>query len=338
MILSFSVWVHHFFTMGNTAAVNTFFGITTMLIAIPTGVKIYDWLFTMYRGRVRFTTPVYWTLGFFTLFVFGGVSGVLMVIPPADYVVHNSLFLIAHFHNMLIPGALFGYFAGYNYWFPKAVGFTLNEKWGKRTFWCWLIGFLVAFSPLYILGFMGMPRRLESYDNVNWQPYLILAAIGAGIILMGIGAMAMQLFVSIRQRMHHKDLTGDPWNGRTLEWATSSPPAPYNFAVIPTVDTLDAFAEMKEKGIPLAQPGKYKDIHMPVNKAYGPFIGIFALLFGFAMIWYIWWLAILCFISVIAVIIISAADEKDEYVISAEEIAHIESVRFNDSSIQQNHK
>ena len=224
MFLSFVVWLHHFFTMGNSAAVNTFFGITTMMIAIPTGVKVYDWLFTMYQGRIRFTTPMYWTMGFLTIFVVGGMSGVLMAIPPADYMVHNSLFLIAHFHNVLIPGALFGFFAGYNYWFPKAMGFHLDEKWGKRAFWGWVIGFLLAFFPLYLLGFMGMPRRMESYDNMAWQPYLIVAAAGALIILIAIVSMGIQLYVSIKKRQEYRDMTGDPWaTGRIPRWTWSPP-------------------------------------------------------------------------------------------------------------------
>ena len=235
-ILSFSVWVHHFFTMGASPNVNLFFGIATMLIAIPTGVKIFNWLFTMYRGRIRFTTPMYWTLGFIVTFAIGGSTGVLMAVPPADYVLHNSLFLIAHFHNVLIPGALFGFFAGYYYWFPKAFGFRLQENWGKRAFWCWLIGFYLAFVPLYVLGFMGMPRRMAYYPNPAWHPYLLVAALGTAVIALGILFQGIQLFVSIKERQALSDPTGDPWDGRTLEWLTSSPPAVYNFPTIPVVD------------------------------------------------------------------------------------------------------
>jgi cytochrome o ubiquinol oxidase subunit I len=328
MVLSFTVWLHHFFTMGNSPAVSTFFGITTMLIAIPTGVKVFDWLFTMYRGRIRFTTPMYWTMGFLTTFVIGGMTGVLMALPPADYVVHNSLFLIAHFHNMLIPGALFGYFAGYAYWFPKAVGFRLDEKWGKRAFWCWMTGFYLAFAPLYILGFMGMPRRMEHYWNLAWQPYLVVAAGGAAVIFVGILCQGIQLVVSIRNRHANRDSTGDPWNGRTLEWLTASPPAAYNFAAIPVVYDIDALADMKEKSVPSRYPGPYHDILMPRNAAHGPVMGALAFLFGFAVVWYIWWLACASFLGFVLAIVIRSTDDETDYVIPAAEVKRIEDERY----------
>jgi cytochrome o ubiquinol oxidase subunit 1 len=328
MILSFTVWLHHFFTMGNSATVNTVFGISTMMIAVPTGVKVFDWLFTMYRGRIRFTSPMYWTLGFLTTFVIGGMTGVLMAVPPADYVVHNSLFLIAHFHNMLIPGALFGFFAGYAYWFPKAVGFRLDEKWGKRAFWCWLIGFYLAFAPLYILGFMGMPRRMEHYTNLAWHPYLIIAAGGTAVILIGIILQGIQLVVSIRNRHANRDLTGDPWNGRTLEWTTASPPAVYNFAVIPAVQDIDALADMKEKGISWRQTGPFHDIDIPKDTALGPIMGALAFLFGFAMVWSIWWLASISMLAMVLAIVIRSIDDDTDYTIPAAEVKRIEDERY----------
>lgn len=326
-VLSFAVWLHHFFTMGAGADVNAVFGIATMLIAIPTGVKIFNWLFTMYRGRVRFTTPMYWTIGFLTTFAIGGMTGVLLSLPPADFVLHNSLFLIAHFHNMLIPGTMFGFFAGYAYWFPKATGFMLDEKLGKRAFWCWAIGFYLAFMPLYVLGFMGMPRRMEHYSNLAWQPYLIVAAVGTAVILLGIIFQITQLVVSIRQRHSTRDLTGDPWNGRTLEWATSSPPAPYNFAITPVVHDIDAFEDMKEKGIAYRRPAQYHDIHMPVNTGKGFIIGVLAFVFGFSMVWYIWWLAALTALSMLFTVIAKSIDDHTEYVIPAAEIERIENAR-----------
>ena len=328
MVLSFTVWAHHFFTMGAGPDVNFFFGIATMMIAVPTGVKVYNWLFTMYRGRIRFTTPMYWTLGFLTTFALGGMTGVLMALPPADYVVHNSLFLIAHFHNMLIPGSLFGFFAGYSYWFPKAMGFTLDEKWGKRAFWCWLIGFYLAFVPLYILGFMGMPRRMQHYENPAWQPYLIIAAMGTAIILAGICCQLIQLAVSIKNRQTARDLTGDPWNGRTLEWATSSPPAPYNFAIIPVVHDIDAFTDMKEKGIVFELSDRYQNIHMPKNTGTGVINGALTFLFGFAMVWYIWWLAAVCALAILFTVIVRASDDDTEYTMTAAEVRQIEQRRY----------
>src|ERR1700726_385532 len=248
-VMGFVTWLHHFFTMGAGANVNAFFGITTMIISIPTGVKVFNWLFTMYRGRVRFPSPVLWTIGFMVTFVIGGMTGVLMAVPPADFVLHNSLFLIAHFHNVIIGGVLFGYLAGLTYWFPKAFGFTLNETLGKCSFWCWLVGFFLAFMPLYILGLMGMTRRLNHYDNPDWHPFLVVAAIGAAVILCGILFFVAQIVVSIVQREKARDLTGDPWGGRTLEWSVSSPPPFYNFAETPVVRGRDAFWEMKQQGV-----------------------------------------------------------------------------------------
>ena len=326
MVLSFSVWVHHFFTMGASPDVNVFFGITTMIIAVPTGVKIFNWLFTMYRGRVRLTSPMLWTLGFIVTFAVGGMTGVLLAAPPADFVLHNSLFLVAHFHNVLIPGALFGYFAGYAYWFPKAIGFPLNEKWGKRAFWAWAIGFYLAFIPLYILGFMGMPRRMVHYNNPAWQPYLLVAAGGTAIILLGIVCQIIQLIVSIKERRATRDLTGDPWDGRTLEWATSSPPAAYNFATIPVVHDIDAFTDMKEKGIACRQADVYQDIHMPRNTAAGLILGALAFVFGFAMIWHIWWLAISTALAMLVTVITRAWDDNIHYTVSADEIRETENL------------
>ena len=329
MILSFSVWLHHFFTMGAGPNVNIFFGIATMLIAIPTGVKIFNWLFTMYRGRITFPTPMYWTLAFIVTFAVGGATGVMLAIPPADFVLHNSLFLIAHFHNVLIPGALFGFFAGFYYWFPKATGFRLHENWGKWAFWCWVIGFYVAFMPLYVLGFMGMPRRMAHYPYPVWQPYLIVAALGTALILLGIVLMGLDVLLSIKDRRALRDPTGDPWDGRTLEWLTSSPPAEYNFPTIPVVDDLDAFMEMKEKGVAYQRPATYHDIVMPKNAPHGLIIGALAFIFGFAMIWYVWWLAILAALGILATVIARAMDDDIYYTIPAAEVKRIEDERFS---------
>lgn len=329
-VLSFTVWLHHFFTMGAGANVNAFFGIATMVIAVPTGVKIFNWLFTMFRGRIRFTTPILYTIGFILSFTIGGTTGVLLAVPGADFVLHNSEFLIAHFHNVLLPGALFGYLAGYTYWFPKAFGFKLNERWGKAAFWCWLIGFYVAFMPLYILGFMGMPRRMDHYDNPAWHPLLQVAALGAGIVVMAIVFQIVQLIVSVKKRdeAEARDMTGDPWEGRTLEWSTSSPAPFYNFAHLPVVHDIDAFTDMKEKGIAYQRPTKYHDIHMPKNTGVGFIIGMIAFVFGFAMIWHIWWMAVLSAAGIVASIIIRASTEDVDYYVPAAEVERIENQRF----------
>ncbi|AIO33088.1 cytochrome o ubiquinol oxidase, subunit I [Burkholderia cenocepacia] len=326
MVLSFLVWLHHFFTMGSGANVNAFFGIMTMIIAIPTGVKVFNWLFTMYRGRIEFTTPVLWTIGFMVTFTIGGMTGVMMAIPGADFVLHNSLFLIAHFHNVIIGGVLFGYLAGFNYWFPKAFGFKLNEKLGKAAFWFWQVGFYVAFVPLYVLGFMGMTRRLNHYDNPAWHPWLLVAAFGAVLIAIGIGCQLLQLVVSIRNRNlpAYRDMTGDPWGGRTLEWATTSPPADYNFAVIPQVRTLDAYADMKARGDGRPNPATFRDIHMPSNTCAGLVIGVFSLVLGFAMVWHIWWLAIAGLVGIVATLVVYSSRDNDGYYIPASTVRKIE--------------
>jgi len=329
-ILSFTVWLHHFFTMGSSANVNAFFGIMTMIIAVPTGVKVFDWLFTMYRGRIVFHSSMLWTLGFMATFVIGGMSGVLLALPPVDYLMHNTTFLVAHFHNMIIPGVLFGYLAGLQFWFPKAFGFRLNEQWGKRAFWCWIIGFCLAFMPLYVLGLLGMPRRMEHYNVAEWQPHLIIAAVGAVVILLGIGCMLVQLLVSIKERNQTRDLTGDPWLGRTLEWATSSPPPPYNFAVLPDVKERDPFHDMKERGVAYERPKKYEDIYLPKNSAVGMVVGAFAFLLGFAMVWHIWWAAIACAVVILITLIVLSGNDDNEYCLTAKEVEKIENERYRD--------
>ncbi|NML34345.1 cytochrome o ubiquinol oxidase subunit I [Paraburkholderia antibiotica] len=328
MVLSFLVWLHHFFTMGSGADVNAFFGIATMVISIPTGVKIFNWLFTIYKGRLQFTTPILWTIGFIITFTIGGMTGVMLAIPGADFMLHNSLFLIAHFHNVIIGGVLFGYLAGFNYWFPKSFGFKLNEKLGKAAFWFWQIGFWVAFAPLYVLGFMGMTRRLNHYDNPTWHPWLIAAAVGAVLIAIGIACQLLQLIVSIRDRNlpENRDLTGDPWDGHTLEWATTSPPPVYNFAHIPDVRSLDAFSEMKSRKGGVHVPA-YRDIHMPSNTSAGLLVGLFSLVLGFAGVWHIWWLAIVGFVGAIGTVIIYSFMDNDGYYIPADTVALIEEKR-----------
>jgi cytochrome o ubiquinol oxidase subunit 1 len=331
-ILSFLVWLHHFFTMGAGADVNGFFGIATMIIAVPTCVKIYNWLFTMYGGRVRFEVPILWALGFMVTFVLGGMTGVLMAVPPADFVLHNSLFLVAHFHNVIIGGVVFGAFAGYTYWFPKAFGFRLHEGLGKAAFWCWLVGFYLAFMPLYAVGLMGMTRRMQHYDNPAWVPYLQVAMVGALVIFAGIVCQVAQLIVSIRNREALADVTGDPWNGRSLEWATPSPPPVFNFAVMPNVEGEEAYWGIKQRAIEderLADEPDYQPIEMPRNTPTGFITAFFTTITGFAMIWHIWWLVILGLVGAYAVFVWFAwrDEEASEYEISAAEVASIDRER-----------
>ena len=328
-VLSFIVWLHHFFTMGSGANVNAFFGITTMIISIPTGVKIFNWLFTMYRGRIEFTSPMLWTVGFIITFTVGGMTGVLLSVPAANFVLHNSLFLIAHFHNVIIGGVVFGCFAGITYWFPKAFGFKLNDVWGKRAFWFWIVGFFVAFMPLYVLGFMGMTRRVSQNIDPEFHGWLVVAACGAGLIALGVLCQVIQIVVSIRDREKNRDLTGDPWGGRTLEWATSSPPPFYNFAIEPKVTGLDAFWEAKADGSAYKKPAQYAPIHMPKNSGAGVIIAAFSVVFGFAMIWHIWWMAIAGFIGMIATWIIHSFNDDVDYYVQVDEIERIEGQHFD---------
>ncbi len=325
-ILSYLVWLHHFFTMGSGASVNSFFGITTMIISIPTGAKIFNWLFTMYKGRIRFELPMMWTIAFMITFVIGGMTGVLLAVPPADFVLHNSLFLIAHFHNVIIGGVLFGLFAGINFWFPKAFGFKLDEFWGKISFWFWVIGFYFAFMPLYVLGLMGVTRRMSQFEDPSLQIWFQIAAVGAFMIAIGIAAMMMQFWVSFKNREKLRDTTGDPWNGRTLEWATSSPPADYNFAFTPVVYDNDAWADMKKNGYVRPKKG-FVDIHMPKNTAAGFIISALSAVVGFALIWHIWWLAAGGFTAMMAAIIIHTFNYKRDYYISAAEVDKQETAR-----------
>ena len=327
-ILSFSVWLHHFFTMGAGADVNGFFGIASMLIAIPTGVKIYNWLFTMYGGRVRFTSPMLWAVGFMVTFVIGGMTGVLLAVPPADFVLHNSLFLVAHFHNVIIGGVLFGAFAGYSYWFPKAFGFTLDERLGKAAFWCWFLGFYVAFVPLYIVGLEGMTRRMQHYDRPEWHPWLLVAGVGALIILCGIALQIAQLTVSIRSRERRREPTGDPWDGRSLEWATASPPPVFNFAALPIVAEEDSYWKLKQRAreqrrLVTPEP-HYEHIEMPRNSPVGFITAFFAVITGFCLIWHIWWLVVLGLVCAYITFVVFAWRDESEFEIPAEEVAQID--------------
>ena len=325
-VLSYLVWLHHFFTMGSGASVNSFFGITTMIISIPTGAKIFNWLFTMYQGRIRFELPMMWTVGFMLTFTIGGMTGVLLAVPPADFALHNSLFLIAHFHNVIIGGVLFGMLAGITYWFPKAFGFRLDPFWGKMSFWFWLSGFWFAFTPLYVLGLMGVTRRLSHFDDPSLQIWFQIAAFGAALIFLGIASFIIQLVVSIRNREELRDTTGDPWDGRTLEWSTSSPPPSYNFAFTPIVHDNDTWADMKRHHYQRPSDG-FIAIHMPKNTGAGFVIAAFSAAFGFAMIWHMWLPAVVTLAGMLSAVIVHSFNYDRAFHIPAEEVSRIESLR-----------
>lgn len=325
-ILSYLVWLHHFFTMGSGASVNSFFGISTMIISIPTGAKIFNWLFTMYRGRIKFEVPMLWTVGFMVTFVIGGMTGVLLAVPAADFVLHNSLFLIAHFHNVIIGGVVFGLFAGINYWFPKAFGYKLDSYWGKWSFWCWLIGFWVAFTPLYVLGLMGVTRRVSHFDDPSLQIWFQIAAVGALLIAAGILCFLIQLVVSFLRRDQLRDVTGDPWGGRTLEWATASPPPDYNFAFTPIVHDNDAWYDMKKRSHQRPVSG-FKAIHMPKNTGAGFVIAMLATACGFALVWHMWVPVVLTFAATVLASIVHTFNYRRDFYIPAETVARTEQAR-----------
>lgn len=326
MILSYIVWLHHFFTMGSGASVNAFFGITTMIISIPTGAKMFNWLFTMYRGRIRYEVPMLWTVGFMVTFVIGGMTGVMLAIPPADFVLHNSLFLIAHFHNVIIGGVLFGLMAGVVYWFPKAFGYKLDPFWGKMSFWFWQIGFFFAFMPLYVLGLMGVTRRVSQFEDPSLQIWFIIAAFGAALIALGIASFVVQLVVSYLKRDQLRCDSGDPWDGRTLEWSTSSPPPDYNFAFTPVVHDHDGWYDMKNRGYERPLEG-FKPIHMPKNTGTGVILAGISVVLAFALIWYIWWLAAVSFITIIAVSIAHTFNYDRDFFIPVETVTAAEEAR-----------
>ena len=329
-IVAFTVWLHHFFTMGAGGDVNAFFGISTSIIAVGTGVKMYNWLFTMYGGRLRFTTPMLWSLGFMTTWIVGGMTGVLLAVPPADFVLHNSLFLVAHFHNTIVPGTVFAVFAGMTFWFPKAFGFTLDERWGKIAFWTSLTGFFVVFVPMYMLGLDGMTRRLQHVNMPEWKPPLQIMLVGIGIMILGVAAQVTQLVVSIRRREELRDHTGDPWDGRSLEWSMASPPPAFNYAVLPDVHGEDAYWGIKQRAIETQRLGdapEYAPIEMPRNSPTGFFAAFFSFFTGFAMVWHIWWLVLLTLVCAYGVFVVFAWRKDDEYEIPAEEVARIDQQR-----------
>jgi cytochrome o ubiquinol oxidase subunit I len=327
-VLAFFVWLHHFFTMGSGADVNAFFGIMTTIISIPTGVKLFNWLFTMYRGRIRFHSATLWTIGFMITFAVGGMTGVLLAVPGADFVLHNSLFLVAHFHNVIIGGVVFGSFAGMSFWFPKVFGFTLNEFWGKVSFWCWLVGYWLAFTPLYILGFMGMTRRMNHYDHAEWQPYLLVALAGACCIGAGILSTLVQLAVSVRDREQNRDLTGDPWNARSLEWSTASPAPFYNFAHLPQITSVEQHWQDKQTGQASVMPAAFEDIHMPRNTGAGLIMAAFGFILCFSIVWHMWLFAAAGLLGMIGTFVARTYSRDLDYYVPAATVARMEAERY----------
>lgn len=329
--LSFIVWLHHFFTMGSGANVNAFFGIMTMIIAIPTGVKIFNWLFTMYRGHIKFTSPFVWFMCFVVIFTLGGVTGVMLAIPALDFQVHNTMFLVAHFHNVIIGGVVFGFMAAITYWFPKIFGFRLNELLGKVAAYLWTIGFVLAFGPLYVLGFMGAVRRIDDYTDPSWVPFFMVSAVGVVFIMSGVAVQVLQFAYSIWKRKDNIDTTGDPWDGRTLEWSVPSPAPHYNFAITPIVTRRDDWWYRKQGTLRRPHKSEYVDIHLPKNSALGVYIGLTSFLIGFGLIWHIWWLAIAATIATIAIVIIRTLNDDTEYTVSAAELFKLDSANYNRS-------
>jgi cytochrome o ubiquinol oxidase subunit 1 len=331
-IVSFMTWLHHFFTMGAGPSVNATFGITTSIIAVGTGVKLYNWIFTMYGGRIRFATPMMWSIAFLVVWITGGMTGVMLAVPPTDFVLHNSMFLVAHFHHVIVPGVVFGAFAGLTFWFPKAFGFQLDEWWGKLAFWLSVIGFNLVFLPLYVAGLLGMPRRLQHYDVPEWRPWVVAASLGMIVITAGVVAQIAQIVVSIRRRDQLRDSTGDPWDGRSLEWATPSPPPAFNFATLPRVFGEEAFWGMKQRArdqsLLRREEPRYEPIHMPRNTSTGFVTAFFTTIIGFALVWHIWWLVALGLAGAFATFVAFAWRDENEVEIPAREVARIDELHL----------
>lgn len=325
-ILSFLVWAHHFFTMGSGADVNAFFALTTMLIAIPTGVKVFNWLFTMFRGKITFETPMLWTIGFIVCFIVGGMTGVLLSVAPADFQFHNSYFLIAHFHNTIIGGVVFGYFAGLYYWWPKLFGFMLNERIGKWAFWFWNIGFYVCFMPQYVLGLMGMTRRLVTYGwDKGWWEMNLVSTIGAVLMAIAFLFQVWQIVYSVKYSP--KDTTGDPWNGRTLEWSIPSPVPHYNFATLPEVSSQDEWWEEKQRRARGEQPSippKLEPIHMPRNSGIPFVMSMFWFTAGFGFVFDWVWMTVAGLAGVAVCMLVHSFNYNTDYYIPVEEITRTE--------------
>ncbi|MHB1752861.1 MAG: cbb3-type cytochrome c oxidase subunit I [Acidiferrobacter sp.] len=322
--VSWSVWLHHFFTMGAGPGVNAFFSIASMLVGIPTGVKVFNWAFTLYRGRVRFDVPMLWALAALVLLLIGGLTGMMLAMPAINYTVHNSVFVVAHFHTMLnVVG--FACFGAINYWFPKVFGFRLDERTGKRAFWFFSAGTVLLFGSMYALGFMGMPRRIDYIPFTSWRPLLI--AEEGGIVLFVIASyyMVKQLVVSIRDRAQNRVMTPDAWGtSRSLEWLTHSPVPFYNFAVQPHINVRDEWAWRREHGLGSAYPDHYEDIHLPNNTPLPLMLGACAFALGFGLVWRMYWLAVLGLLAIIILVIVRSFREDPGHIVPGARIREIE--------------
>ncbi|PJN87599.1 cytochrome aa3 quinol oxidase subunit I [Bacillus sp. mrc49] len=321
-VLSFVVWAHHFFTMGHGAMVNGIFSITTMAIAVPTGIKIFNWLFTLWRGKIEFTVPMLYSLAFIPIFTIGGVTGVMLAMASADYQYHNTMFLVAHFHYVLIPGTVFAVLAGFTYWWPKIFNFQLSERIGKWAFWFIVVGFNVTFFPMFITGLDGQARRMYTYSEATgYGPLNMLSFVGALGLLIGFAFLVYNIYWSTRYAP--RNITSDPWNARSLEWATHSPVPEYNFAIVPEVDSSQAFWDSKNNG-PALFKGKYKEIHMPNNSGVPFVLGIIFFVWGFAMVFSMWIFAIIATLGIFACMAHRSFEKDHGHHISVEEIEETE--------------
>ncbi|KGA81385.1 cytochrome aa3 quinol oxidase subunit I [Lysinibacillus fusiformis] len=317
-LLSFVVWAHHFYTMGHGVMVNSVFSVTTMAIAVPTGVKIFNWLLTMRNGKIQFTTPMLYALGFIPIFTIGGVTGVMLAMASADYQYHNTMFLVAHFHYVLIPGTVFGVLAGYHYWWPKMFGFRLNEKLGKTAFWFIAISFNVTFFPLFILGLDGYARRMYTYsESTGYGPLNMLSFVGALGLAVGFALIVYNIYYSWKHMPRNEK--ADVWEGRTLEWATHSPVPEYNFAVVPTVTRLDEFWFAKKEGRDITA-GKIEKIHMPNNTGTPFWMSGFFFLAAFFAVFNMWVPAIISMLGVFGFMIHRSFEKDHGRYISVEEV------------------
>ncbi len=321
--VSWLVWLHHFFTMGMGPYVSTEFSVATMLVGIPTGVKVFNWAFTMYRGKLTYTAAMHWALGALFLVLVGGLTGMMLSIPAINYMVHNSVFVVAHFHMMLLS-IVYAVFGGVMFWFPKIYGYKLNELWGKATFWLFSAGTAFVFIPMFMLGFMGMTRRLDWPFDPRWSNMLNIQEFGIFVYVLSIVAFVVMLYVSIRDRACQQ-VGADAWGtSRSLEWITPSPVPFYNYAIVPQVNARDEAAWRREHGLTNVQPERYAAVHMPNNTGMAIIIGGLLFVLGFALTWRIWWLSGISLIAIIVLMIYRSAKGDPGYIIPAADIERMD--------------